>query len=98
MIAYPIVVTKKANADEFAIYNYILTEFGKIYAEKFRSQLLQFFKTLSRYPFIGRAAKNNPTLRVYVLNKHNKLVYKVTEDKIVIVRLLLQKMKIAGRY
>ncbi len=74
MISYKIIVTRKADKDEAAIYRYILEKFGEIYADKFRKRLISFFELLSRQPLIGRPAKNDNTLRVYIFSKQNKLI------------------------
>lgn len=64
MISYSILITSKADKDEQLIYEYITKTFGEVYAVKFRQKLIDLFKTLAKYPFIGRVAiavfLNNP--------------------------------------
>lgn len=98
MISYLILVTKKADADEQLIYDYITKTFGEIYALKFRQKIIGLFKVLDRYPFIGRVAKNDNSLRVVLFSKQNKIIYKVTEKEIVIIRILNTKTHTASRY
>lgn len=98
MITYSILVTDKADKDEQLIYGYITKTFGEIYAVKFRQKLIALFKTLAKYPFIGRVAKNDPSLRVVLFSKQNKIVYKVTEKEVVIIRLLNTKTQKASGY
>jgi toxin ParE1/3/4 len=98
MIAYKVIVTKKADKDEEKIYNYISKEFGQIYADKFRDKLIELFKLLSKQPLLGRPAKNNAMLRVYIFSKQNKLVYKVTETEIIILRLLNNRTNFASKF
>lgn len=98
MIVYKIQITLRADNDEQRIYKYISEKFGEVYAEKFRNKLVGLFKLLSRYPFIGRVAKNDPSLRVIIFNKQNKIVYKVKNEEIVILRLLNTKMNLSSRY
>jgi plasmid stabilization system protein ParE len=88
VIAYNIVFTKSADKDEASIYKYIAETFGEIYAERFREKLLNAILLLSRHPFVGRPARNNPSLRVLLLNKQNKLVYTIAENDLIILRLL----------
>jgi plasmid stabilization system protein ParE len=95
---YKVIVTSKADSDEAAIYQYISEEFGEIYAEKFRGKLIEFFKLLSKHPFIGRPAKNDSTIKVYVFNRQNKIIYKVIEDSIVIIRILDTKTRYSSKF
>ncbi len=98
MIFYEVRVTQKADLDEQSVYKYISEKFGEIYAEKFRAKLIKTFQTLAKYPFIGRVAKNDKSLRVLIINKRNKLVYKIIESEIVIVRLMDMRTKSSGKY
>ncbi len=98
MITYKITFTKKADKDEDAIYKYILNKFGETYGDKFRQKLIVILKTLSKQPYLGRTAKNDATLRVYIFSKQNKMVYKVTETEIIIVRILNTKTNFASKF
>ena len=98
MIAYSVLITKKADNDEASIYKYISSKFGESYADKFRSRILQVFRLLAQQPFVGRPAKNNPSIRVFLVSKQNKLIYKVTESEIIILRLLNTKTDYAAGF
>ena len=93
-----IVFTRKADKDEIAIYQYISETFGQVYANKFRSKLIDLFRNLSNQPYIGRPAKNDTSVRVIILNKQNKIVYKVAERKIVIIRILNTRIDISENF
>lgn len=98
MKIYKIVLTRLADKDEGKIYTYIANEFGMIYADEFRKKLLDFLYVLAKYPFIGRPAKNKEFLRVFIFRKKNKIIYRVDDDTISIIRILNQKQKISGSY
>lgn len=98
MIEYRITITGKADKDEAAIYKYISEKFGESYAENFREKLMDVFYLLSKQPFIGRPAQNKATLRVYIFSKQNKIVYKVNEDSLSIIRILNTKTNLAGKF
>lgn len=98
MPALNIVFTRKADKDEIAIYQYISETFGQIYANKFRSKLIDLFHSLINQPYIGRPAKNDISLRVVVVSKQNKIVYKVTEKNIVIIRIINTKTGISENF
>jgi len=96
--ALGIVVTKKADDDELAIYQYISKTFGSLYADKFRSRLIEVFTLMAKQPFIGRPAKQDKSIRVLMLSKQNKVVYKLTESQIIILRILNTKAKASGDF
>jgi plasmid stabilization system protein ParE len=93
-----IVVTHKANADETAIYKYISEKFGIIYADKFRKKLVELLRLISSQPFIGRPAKNDSSIRVFLMSRQNKIVYRLTETEIVILRIINTKTKSSGNF
>jgi len=98
MMQFKVTITQKADKDEIGIYKYISEEFGEIYADKFRQKLILFFNLLSKQPFIGRPAKNDTTLRVYLFSKQNKVVYKVIQETVVIIRILHTKTNLASKF
>ncbi len=89
MMDYTLVFTRKADKDEADIYKYITEKFGEIYAENFRANFIRFCHLLAKQPFIGRPAKNDATVRVFIFNRQNKVVYKVTDNGITIIRILI---------
>jgi plasmid stabilization system protein ParE len=93
-----ITITKKADADETAIYNYISETFGSIYADNFRKRLIEVFGLMSRQPFIGRPAKGNASVRVLMMSRQNKIVYKITETEVVVLRILNTRTKLSGEF
>lgn len=52
-----VLITKKADADEEAIYKYISRKFGKIYTDKFRSNIIALFKKIALTPIAGRITR-----------------------------------------
>ena len=93
-----IVFTRKADKDELKIYQYISEAFGEVYATKFRSKLINLFYTLTKHPYIGRICKNDRSLRVIIISKQNKIVYKVTDKNIVIIRILNNKTDVSRNF
>ena len=98
MINYSLIFTRKADKDETDIYKYITEKFGKIYADKFRRRLIQFYHLLSKQPFIGRPAKDDASLRVFIFNKQNKVVYKVEDNSIIIIRILNTRTNLSSKF
>ena len=93
-----LLITEKANADEHAIFRYITEVFGSLYAERFRTKLIQLFQLVATQPFIGRVAKNDSYIRVLIISKQNKFIYKVTDSAIIILRILNTKTAKANRF
>jgi plasmid stabilization system protein ParE len=98
MICYEILITRHADKDEQLIYDYITDTFGEVYAIRFRQKLTALFKTLTKYPFIGRIAKKDPSLRVVLLSKQNKIIYKIKETDVVIIRILNARTHLASKF
>ena len=98
MITYKVLISTKADSDEAGIHKYILEKFGEIYADNFRKKLIELFKLLAKQPFLGRPAKDDAVLRVFIFNRQNKIVYKVTESEIIILRLLHTKTNLASKF
>ncbi len=71
-----VLFTRKADADEEAIYNYISRKFGKIYADKFRSNIIALFEKIALTPIAGRMAKKDHSLRVFISIGKTKLFTK----------------------
>lgn len=93
-----VIITSSADKDETKIYKYISDEFGELYAEKFRNKLIELFQALSNHPLIGRPAKTNPSVRVIIINNRNKLVYKIVDDTVIILRLLNTKTNLSQKF
>jgi len=93
-----VVITVAAAEDEAAIVSFITDRFGSSYAGKFRDELFRVLHLISRYPYIGRPAKQFTDVRVFLFNKQNKLIYKVTAEHVVILRLLNTRTDLSSRY
>jgi plasmid stabilization system protein ParE len=93
-----VLITKRADKDESKIFEYIAKEFGETYAVVFRKKLIELFHTLSKHPLIGRPAKKDASLRAVVYHKQNKIVYKVTESDIIIIRILNTKTNLSHNF
>ncbi len=93
-----IIFTNKADQDEIAIYKYITETFGQVYANKFRQKLIALLNVPASQSFIGRPAKNDKSLRVIMIGKQNKIVYKVAEEDIIIIRILNTKTGISENF
>lgn len=91
MPALKVIITRAANIDDTKIYEYISDEFGELYSEKFRNKIIKLFQTLSGHPLIGRPAKIDSSVRVINMTNKNKLVYKIVNNSIVILRILHNK-------
>jgi toxin ParE1/3/4 len=95
---YKISFTKRADKDEIKIYDYITEKFGEIYADNFRQKLITFLQLLVKEPHLGRPAKQDSSLRVYIFNKQNKIVYKIKDQDLTVIRILHTNTNLASRF
>ena len=98
MSLHTVVLTRLADKDERLIYAYIKENFGLTYADEFRKKFIGLLELFTKKPFVGRPAKNDPTLRVFLFNKKNKVVYKIDNLKVVVLRILHTKTLLASRF
>ncbi len=98
MTGYTVQLTRKADDDEAQIYAYITERFGLVYAENFRAGFIRFCHLLTRQPFMGRPAKNDASLRVFLFEKQNKVVYKVENNHIAVLRILNTRTNLSSKF
>jgi uncharacterized protein YpmB len=60
--------------------------------------MIATFEKLAKYLLIERVAKKDKSLRVLIPNNKNKIIYKVTEEEIIIVRILNMRTKRSSDY
>jgi plasmid stabilization system protein ParE len=56
-------------------------------ADKFVDELLVKIKTLSIQPSMGMASRNVPAVRSIKISKHNRLYYRIENDKLVLLNI-----------
>ncbi|MCW3106848.1 MAG: ParE toxin of type toxin-antitoxin system, parDE [Segetibacter sp.] len=93
-----VLITKRADKDESKIFEYIAKEFGETYAVVFRKKLIELFHTLSKHPLMEGLLKKMHHLEwLFIINKI-KIVYKVTESDIIIIRILNTKTNLSHNF
>ena len=66
---------------------YLEDEFGLAIAQQFAKQLDAKLLTLQQQPFIGKKSVSFDGVRSIRAGKHNRLYYKIDEDKIVVLNI-----------
>jgi len=69
------------------IVNYIESEWSQGVSDKFVDELLQKVKSLSVQPSMGMASRKPPKVRSIKVSKHNRLYYKLINNKVVLLNI-----------
>jgi hypothetical protein len=56
-------------------------------AAEFLNKLDTRIETLKEHPFIGKASAAKPEVRAILITKHNKLYYKFSNNKVIIINM-----------
>ena len=73
---------------EFLIQNWSLQD-----AENFQKITEEKLHLLARFPHLGTVSEKNNLFRQFILTKHNKLIYYVQKDKLLIVEIIDTRQK-----
>jgi len=77
--------TEPVLKDLETISNYIEVEWSESLADKFIDLVKEKVRTLAKHPAMGMASVKYPSVRSVKISKHNKLYYKVTNDKLILL-------------
>ena len=80
-----IFLTSRAERNYDSIKNYIKQEWGDKTAEEFAQKTDDLFNLLKIYPLMGQIEKDD--IRGFQLSPHARILYRVREEKIVILAL-----------
>jgi plasmid stabilization system protein ParE len=86
-MALQIVWTENGLADYKQVVDYLLQEWPIKVASEFVRNVESRIETLSVFPEIGIASLKEPGVRSIILTKHNKLYYKVADNKLEILNI-----------
>lgn len=85
--AYEIRWTELAVEDYNVVVNYLLENWSVKVAEDFMATMERKINTLSGQPFIGIASEKKPAIRSILITKHNRLYYRIADNKIELLNL-----------
>jgi plasmid stabilization system protein ParE len=80
-----IVVTKRFRNNTLRVYQYLLKEFSAKIAYRFPDQLEQRIDLIVKHPTIGKPSLKKKNIRSIILNPHNQLFYRYTNNSIEIL-------------
>jgi len=69
------------------VINYLISNWGINVTEKFLNILEKRIYLLARFPTIGRKSIAYPSIRQFVITKHNTLLYEIQDDVIFITEI-----------
>lgn len=85
-------LSRKAEQDIELLYDYSLTQFGEMQAERYLLALEKAFFLLVDFPKLGKQVDEiRPNLRCYFHRSH-AVYYQIIENGVLIVRVLDQRM------
>lgn len=84
-MAKEIVWTKRAYTRFNKIIAYLETEWGENPTEKFIKKTYHVIELISKQPEIGSVEDKEKNIRGFLLTKHNRLFYRITETEIILL-------------
>jgi len=86
-MARKIIWTKRANNKLNQVIDYLGKEWGENVTQSFVTRVYAVVELISDYPEIGTVENSTKNIRGFLLTKHNRLFYRITEDEIIILNL-----------
>jgi plasmid stabilization system protein ParE len=75
-----IVWTKPATLKLKNVVSYLERDWGSFVAQNFLKRTNDIIELLSEYPFLGTMENPKKNIRGFLLTKHNRLFYRVTDE------------------
>ncbi len=86
-MAYQIIYKKRFNNKLVKLLQYLEKEWNEKAAIEFLNKLDERIGTLKEHPFIGKASISRPEVRAILITKHNRLYYKLSQDRVIILNM-----------
>ena len=86
-MAYEIIFKKRFTNKVVNLLGYLETEWGTKVSENFLKKMHKRLETLSKQPYIGGPSEKIKNVRGILITRHNKVFYKVSGNKIIILNL-----------
>src|SRR5450755_3703465 len=86
-MAYKIIYKKRFSNKLVKLLQYLENEWNENTASEFLNRLDKRIESLKEHPFIGKASATKPEVRAILITKHNKLYYKLSNNKVIIMNL-----------
>ncbi len=86
-MAYKVIYKKRFSNKLIKLLEYLEKEWDDRVATNFLSKLEMRIDTLKEQPFVGKASSKKPGIRAILITKHNKLYYKLSNTKIIIINM-----------
>ncbi len=86
-MAYKIIYKKRFSNKLIKLLNYLEKEWSQEVAANFLGKLETRIDTLKKHPFVGKSSLKKPGIRAILITKHNRVYYKISNNKIIIINL-----------
>lgn len=86
-MAYQVIYKKKFNNKLVKLLKYLEKNWGQKVSSDFLTKLERRIDTMRHAPLIGKASSKNPAIRAILITKHNRLYYKFSNNRIIIINM-----------
>jgi plasmid stabilization system protein ParE len=86
-MAYKIVYKKRFSNKLVKLLQYLENEWNENTAAEFLNKLDKRIESLKEHPLIGKESAAKPEVRAILITKHNKLYYKFSNNKVIIMNM-----------
>lgn len=76
---------------------YLLSEFGENSVQKFTGRVFSFLEILRNHPQIGQLELEERGIRSFVLSKQTSIIYKQSEENVVLLSFFDNRSDIDGK-
>jgi len=91
-MAYEIIYKKRFTNKLTNLITYLENEWGNTVAKDFVLKVKAKVSTISQQPYVGKPSEKAEGVRGILLSKHNKLYYKISGKKVIILNLYDTRM------
>ncbi len=86
-MAFEVIWTTLAEEDFQKVIGYLQTKWSEDIASAFVNKVQRRIERLSTFPFSGLGSKKDKSIRSIVLTKHNRLYYRIKNEKIEVLNI-----------
>ncbi len=86
-MAYEVIYKKRFKNKLIKLLLYLEYEWGQRTADQFLNKIDERIETLKKQPLIGKPSERKPEVRTILITKHNRIYYKFSNKKIVILNM-----------
>ncbi len=86
-MAYQIIYKKRFSNKLIKLLKYLEKNWNPKVASDFLRKLERRIDTIRKQPLVGKPSYKNPAIRAILITKHNRLYYKFSNNRIIIINM-----------